>query len=69
VCVVARSGKRRKTRLEVPALWGSCHSYFTVSSLSVMRKMVSFRLIVSVCARSCHVNTISGISSWRAATG
>ncbi len=47
---------------------GSSHSYFTVSSLSVVRKMVSFKLIVPVCARTHHVNTISGISSCRVAT-
>jgi hypothetical protein len=37
----------------------SRHSYSTVSSLSVVRKKVSFKLIVSVRARVHHVNIIS----------
>ena len=40
---------------------GSRHSYSTVSSLSVVRKKVSFKLIVPVRARAHHVNIISCI--------
>ncbi len=64
VRVVVGPNKRSKARLLVPAPRGVRHLYFTVSSLSVVRKMASLKLIVPVSARVYQVNTMSGISSF-----
>jgi hypothetical protein len=67
VCVreVDWPGKRSKTR-QSHLSGRSCHSYFTVPSLSVVSKMLSFKLIVPACVH--HINTASSISPFRVST-